>query len=497
MAQAAIILSSFNGGEWSPDLDGRVDNDFYNSSCSSLINFFARVQGPAFKRSGMRYVTRTKFNDRRAKMVRFQFSNTQTYFLEFGHNYMRVFRNHAPVVDPGLNILGITQANPGVVTISAHGYTTGDWVQIAGVGGMTQVNGKTYKVVVLGSNTFSLQDLNGVAINTTSFGAYTSGGTSARIYEIATPYAETDLQSLRWTQSADVMFIACEGKQPQTLSRVADNNWSLVNYDYVDGPYLNQNATATTITPSATTGSVTLTASASLFVATDVGRWVRIRQSTNTWGAAKITAYTNATTVTAAVNPSFPFADTSASRIWRLGLWTNTTWPRVVELFQNRLWWFTGVQVDGSYSGDYYSFSPTLTDGTVNDSSGVQRQLGSRDVNLVQWAVDNEKSLIIGTQDGEWVLRANTLGDAVTQTNCNAVKSTDFGSAAAMAYRVQSRAVFVQRTGRVVCQTGYDLNVDGFDTTDLNLFNTSINEGGCARNRLYVSSRQSALLRPK
>lgn len=75
-------------------------------------------------------------------------------------------------------ITGITQATPGVVTAVAHGYEDDDWVTFASVGGMTEVNGNAYKIKVLTADTFALYNDN-VALNTTGFTAYTSGGTAA------------------------------------------------------------------------------------------------------------------------------------------------------------------------------------------------------------------------------------------------------------------------------------------------------------------------------
>jgi len=69
-------------------------------------------------------------------------------------------------------ITGITQANPAVVTVVAHGYTTGDVVTAASVVGMTQVNDCTFTVTVIDANTVSLD-----GTNSSAFTAYTSGGT--------------------------------------------------------------------------------------------------------------------------------------------------------------------------------------------------------------------------------------------------------------------------------------------------------------------------------
>lgn len=82
------------------------------------------------------------------------------------------------------NITGITQANPAVVTSTAHGFVDGDIVKIASVVGMTELNGNTYMVNQLTANSFEL-----VGVNSTGFTAYSSGGT-------ATPLVLTQLCEL-------------------------------------------------------------------------------------------------------------------------------------------------------------------------------------------------------------------------------------------------------------------------------------------------------------
>ena len=79
------------------------------------------------------------------------------------------------------NITGITQANPGVITITSHGYSDGDAVLIESIAGMTELNDASYYVANSTTNTFSLQNEAGEDIDTTSFTAYTSGGTAKKI----------------------------------------------------------------------------------------------------------------------------------------------------------------------------------------------------------------------------------------------------------------------------------------------------------------------------
>lgn len=71
-------------------------------------------------------------------------------------------------------ITAITNANPGVVTTAlSHGYINGDTVRIVfpprSDFGMYQVNGNTYKIIVLSSNTFSIN------ANTTNFDTFALG----------------------------------------------------------------------------------------------------------------------------------------------------------------------------------------------------------------------------------------------------------------------------------------------------------------------------------
>ena len=76
------------------------------------------------------------------------------------------------------SLSGISQANPGVFTTTgAHGLTVGQLVTISGVVGMTQVNGNTYVVNTTPLTTTFTVTFQGSALNTTSYTAWSSGGT--------------------------------------------------------------------------------------------------------------------------------------------------------------------------------------------------------------------------------------------------------------------------------------------------------------------------------
>lgn len=108
----------------------------------------------------------------------------------------------------------------------------GDWLFFAGVGGTTQLNGQTFVATNVLGGTFSLTDVYGNPVDSTTWGVFTSGGMVLRIYTLTTPYAAADLDWLKWTQSADVMSLTCVNQetlveyQPQDLNRLADDNWT-------------------------------------------------------------------------------------------------------------------------------------------------------------------------------------------------------------------------------------------------------------------------------
>jgi endo-alpha-1,4-polygalactosaminidase (GH114 family) len=73
------------------------------------------------------------------------------------------------------NITFASQAPTCVLTIIGHSFSTGNIISIAGVLGMTELNGNDYRITVVDVNNVSLD-----GVNSTGFGAYTSGGTATR-----------------------------------------------------------------------------------------------------------------------------------------------------------------------------------------------------------------------------------------------------------------------------------------------------------------------------
>ena len=124
-------------------------------------------------------------------------------------------------------------------------------------------------------------------------GTVVSGGNPV---EVATVYTSAQVSEIKFTQSADVMYLVHPSHPVQKITRTSHTAWTITEVNFLRGPMQDPNTSTTTLTANGRTGSVTITASASTFVSTDVGRLVKLHD-----GFAKITNFSSATSVTATV----------------------------------------------------------------------------------------------------------------------------------------------------------------------------------------------------
>jgi hypothetical protein len=396
MARVNHIVTTFNAGELTPRLDGRVDLDFYRSGCRALENMIPLPQGPATRRPGSRFIAEVKDSAKRTALLPFEFSSLQAYEIEVGDQYFRFYRDKARIESP-----------PGTPV------------------------------------------------------------------EIATPYQLADLFDadgrlrLKITQSADVLYLCHPNYAPRKLSRTAHTSWTLSLVTFLDGPYLDENVDATrTLTPSATTGSITIAATGHApFAASDVGRLVRIKHGT-TWGHAEITAFTSSTQVSATVKTAF--GGTTAQPAWRLGLYSATTgYPAAVTFHDQRLV-FAGAAVrpqrfDGSKVGDFENFAPGTT-----DSDPIAYSIDSNQVNGIRW-LSSTRDLLIGTLGGEFRARGDTESAPLTPTNVSVKRQTAHGSSDMPPIEAYSSVLFVQRQNRKLRELAYTIEAEGYRAPDMTI----------------------------
>ena len=397
MAKQTVAFTNFTAGELSPRLDGRTDVGKYFNGCKTLENMVVHPHGAATRRPGTKFVHEVKTSSEKTRLIPFEFSTTQTYIMEFGNQYIRFYKDQGIITLTDKTISAITKANPGVVTATSHGYSNGDHVIISSVGGMVEVNGKTFKVANVTTNTFELQNVDGQNVNTSSFTTYTSGGVANKIYEIASPYPTADLFDIKFAQSADIMYIVHPSHAIRKLSRTGHTSWTL--------------------------STVSITGSPSPALNTGTGKF-----------------------------------------------------PSCVTFFEQRLV-FAGTNDNPQTL--FFSKSAELENFTTgsNASDAMIYSIASNKVNAIRY-LSAQRSLLVGTVGGEFVVSASGTTSPITPTNIQIQRQSSYGSANVDAVQIENVTMFLQRAKRKIRELTYNLNIDQYQATDLTLLAEHITEGG-------------------
>lgn len=474
--------NNFTSGELSPLLQGRADLTPYVNGSFTMENVLSRPQGGFRRRPGVVHVARAKYTDRPCRLARFKFNVTQAYLLEIGDEYMRFYSNRGRLEETAQAIEGIADNGSGLirVTLTGHGYVTGDHVAIRNVGGAVEAN-TDWTVTRLSNDVFDLQ---GSAFGTT----YTSGGTASKIIEIATPWTDVDLADVRYSQDADLVYFTHPNYWPHLLTRVTATSFTLTQIDnvvsgseprWIGGPFSPDNPT---LTHTMTWGSATLTAgtsstmtsSTAYFTDDMIGMYFKYRGTvSDVQGTLRITAVGSATpTTTATMVIETDIDGNTATHDWALGAWGEYSgYPAVVTFFEQRLL-FGNTATDpqtvwASAVGAYY----THTLGTANDEAW-SITVAADNVDAVQWLAAHD-SLLLGTTSSEYLVTGGQ-DSAVTPTNAVVRQQSSWGSAPMKAVKVGNSILYVQRAGRRIRDMNFSLEADRYLTDDLTLLASHI-----------------------
>jgi hypothetical protein len=263
------------------------------------------------------------------------------------------------------------------------------------------------------------------------------------------------LATLGWTQSADTLIVVQEDIPPVKLVRGAtDSDWtgSVITFDstpkYAFSPSFSN--PAGTLTPSAVSGKVTLTASTGTpFSAASVGQYINASPQ----GRAKIVQFTSSTVVQAITE--FPFFSTSAiaNNDWELetgyeAVWSATRgYPRSVTFHEGRLY-FGGSRarpstVWGSKVGLFFDFE--ATEGLDDDA--VEATLDTNTFNAIT-DIQAGRDLQVFTTGGEFYCPQEGL-QPITPDNFFIKSTTRNGSQEGIrVQQLESGTLFVQRQGK-------------------------------------------------
>lgn len=87
-----LLQSAFTGGEISAEVANRVDLDKYQFAVLQAKNCLVKPHGPIYRRPGMMYVSRTKYNGKKSIAVAFNGTDNNDYLLEIGDKYIRIYK---------------------------------------------------------------------------------------------------------------------------------------------------------------------------------------------------------------------------------------------------------------------------------------------------------------------------------------------------------------------------------------------------------------------
>jgi hypothetical protein len=255
-------INRFNGGLWSPLLDGRTDLEDYGSALKTCTGFIPLKYGPAERMWGFEYAAEAKTG--RSILLPFKFSQSVNYIIETDGTYMRFF-------DSSQSDISNTQVTVDIGDVPAWQATT-----TYRYGELVSNGGVVYAFNTLGGGTSAATFTVGNWHTLTE-----TETTGTFIYEIPLPMSQftSYLDYPMRAQVNDVVYLVNENYQPLTLSRYGETDWRIEEIEFTLPPVIEQNSSTTTLAVNGYVGSgVTVTASSALFEAGHVGSYWEIRE---------------------------------------------------------------------------------------------------------------------------------------------------------------------------------------------------------------------------
>jgi hypothetical protein len=393
MARFVTIQTNFTAGEIDPLLRSRVDIKSYENGLETAQNVLCQPQGGITRRNGLRYINALPNSGAESAA-----NGVRLVAFEFStsDSYMLAFTHNR-----------------------MHVYKNGALI--------TNINGSGN----------SYLDTSGVSLS------------SAR------------LANMCWTQSADTLIVVHEDLAPVKIVRGGtDATWtaSAISFDSIPkyAFALTVSNPAGTLTPSAVSGKITLTASSAVFSAGSVGQYINVVPQ----GRAKIVQFTSTTVVNAITE--FPFFNTTAiaNGNWELesgyeNVWSATRgYPRTVTFHQGRLY-FGGSKtrpstVWGSKVGIFFDFEGT--EGLDDDS--VEATLDTNTFNAITDIISG-RDLMIFTTGGEFYVPQQGL-EPITPTSFFVSTTNRNGSKQGIrVQQLESGVLFIQRQGKILSEIAY------------------------------------------
>lgn len=297
-----------------------------------------------------------------------------------------------------------------------------------------------------------------------------AGGVS--VATLAAPWPGSDIPQVAWTQSADTLLMTHPSYPPKRLVRSSGGTFSLEDWAYFSEgnvrrqPYYKFAGSAVTLTPSGTSGTITLTASEDSFAPGHAGTRLKVQGK-----EVEVTSYDSPTVVTVSVIETLP--GTGASIDWSEQAFSPARgYPVSVAFHQDRLviggsrdlpnrLWF-------SRSGDLFNFDP----GTGLDDEAIEFAILSDQVNAIR-GIFSGRHLQVFTSGAEWMVTGDPLTPETVQLN----RQTRVGSVTDRfipPVTVDGATLFVARNKQEIREFLYTDLEQAYQATDLALVSRHI-----------------------
>ncbi len=299
-------------------------------------------------------------------------------------------------------------------------------VFISPIGGVRRRSGLRYIDTAAGA-----VRLLSFAFNTEQTYLFVLGDKFIRIYKnetllqtLVTPWSGTEVKCLRWTQSADTLLLTHPAHPPKRITRQANETFSLSDWQFdqdKDGrklcPFERFAADEITLTPSGTTGTITLTASADVFSDLHVGTRFRLQG-----GEVEITATQSATVASATVKKTLSGA--GATKEWTEEAFSAAHgYPVCVTFYQGRLVIGGSRDLPNKLWFSKSFLIMNFDTGTGLDDEAMSFSILSDQVNAI-CALMSGRHLQVFTTGSEWMVS----GDPLTPQSIQLKRQTKNGS---------------------------------------------------------------------
>lgn len=343
-------------------------------------------------------------------------------------------------------------------------------------GGIMRRQGTSYKQTLAGESrllpfVFSDDEVAIFALSNNRLDVFDKDGASVQANITSNcNWTTAQLFELNIAQFGDTVFICHRNNPIRKIVRTSATTFSVSAFTFATHssnypryqPYYKYEDASVTLTPSATSGSITLTASASIFTADWVGDTVRLDKK-----EVDITGYTSGTQVNATVRETL--GGTSAESDWDEQLISaRRGYPQAITFHDNRLW-IGGVKskpasINASHVGDYFNFSV----GTGLANEGIDVAVGGDQVNEVRHLYSGS-NLQIFTDSGEFIIPTSSDTSAITPSNIVFRRQTPYGCSRTRPILFDGASIFTQKNGKAVREFIYSDSEAGYVSTNISV----------------------------